>query len=51
MASTLVMRSLLAARNPLEDAKDTLSSWDKCMAKDYCKSVNILKPDLARLGG
>ncbi|KAK7189292.1 hypothetical protein DPSP01_003416 [Paraphaeosphaeria sporulosa] len=37
MATTLVMRSLLAVRNPLDDAKDTLSSWDKCMAKNYCK--------------
>ncbi|KAF2272847.1 uncharacterized protein EI97DRAFT_197765 [Westerdykella ornata] len=27
----------LAPRNPLTDAKDTLSSWDKCMAKTYCK--------------
>ena len=26
-------------RGPFEDAKETLSSWDNCMAKDYCKSV------------
>ncbi|KAF2116831.1 hypothetical protein BDV96DRAFT_572943 [Lophiotrema nucula] len=31
------MPSLLAIRDPLADAKDTLSSWDKCMAKNYCK--------------
>ncbi|KAF2741203.1 hypothetical protein EJ04DRAFT_117378 [Polyplosphaeria fusca] len=31
------MPSLLAARNPLSDAKNTLSSWDNCMAKNYCK--------------
>ncbi|KAJ4297778.1 hypothetical protein N0V90_005673 [Kalmusia sp. IMI 367209] len=37
MATLLVMRSLVAARDPLADAKDTLSSWDKCMAKNYCK--------------
>ncbi|KAF9737963.1 hypothetical protein PMIN06_008889 [Paraphaeosphaeria minitans] len=37
MASTLVLRSLLAARNPFDDAKVTLSSWDNCMAKNYCK--------------
>lgn len=29
----------LAPRDVFADAKDTLSSWDKCMAKDYCKSV------------
>jgi hypothetical protein len=33
------MPSLIAARNPLADFKDTLSSWDKCMAKTYCKYV------------
>ncbi|KAF9698524.1 hypothetical protein EKO04_003908 [Ascochyta lentis] len=27
----------LAPRDPFADAKETLSSWDKCMAKDYCK--------------
>ena len=26
-------------RDPFADAKQTLSSWDNCMAKDYCKSV------------
>jgi hypothetical protein len=29
----------LAPRDPFADAKETLSSWDNCMAKDYCKSV------------
>lgn len=29
----------LAPRDPFADAKQTLSSWDNCMAKDYCKSV------------
>ncbi|ORX96681.1 hypothetical protein BCR34DRAFT_179135 [Clohesyomyces aquaticus] len=27
----------LLVRNPFAEAKDTLSSWDKCMAKAYCK--------------
>ncbi|KAH6618462.1 hypothetical protein C7974DRAFT_440680 [Boeremia exigua] len=27
----------LAPRDPFADAKLTLSSWDNCMAKDYCK--------------
>lgn len=27
----------IAIRDPLAEAKDTLSSWDKCMAKSYCK--------------
>lgn len=27
----------LAPRDPFADAKETLSSWDNCMAKDYCK--------------
>ncbi|KAF1997680.1 hypothetical protein P154DRAFT_524564 [Amniculicola lignicola CBS 123094] len=27
----------LAHRNALDDAKDTLGSWSKCMAKSYCK--------------
>ncbi|KAF2865305.1 hypothetical protein BDV95DRAFT_599778 [Massariosphaeria phaeospora] len=31
------MPSLLLRRDFLGDAKDTLSSWDKCMAKTYCK--------------
>ncbi|KAF2993675.1 hypothetical protein E8E13_001028 [Curvularia kusanoi] len=26
----------LAPRDPFADAKQTLSSWDNCMAKDYC---------------
>lgn len=30
----------LAARDPFADAKQTLSSWDNCMAKNYCKSVS-----------
>lgn len=29
----------LAPRDPFADVKQTLSSWDSCMAKDYCKSV------------
>ncbi|KAF2263370.1 hypothetical protein CC78DRAFT_533984 [Lojkania enalia] len=33
------MPSILAVRDPFSDAKDTLSSWDKCMDKAYCKSV------------
>lgn len=45
------MRSLLAARNPLDDVKDTLSSWDKCMAKTYCKSVLSAEPGRDSLGG
>lgn len=31
----------LAHRDALSEAKDTLSSWDKCMAKTYCKSVSL----------
>ncbi|KAI8934769.1 hypothetical protein NX059_008457 [Plenodomus lindquistii] len=31
------MPSLFARQNPLEDARITLSSWDNCMAKSYCK--------------
>ncbi|KAF2464836.1 uncharacterized protein BDR25DRAFT_241235 [Lindgomyces ingoldianus] len=31
------MPSLLATRDPVGDVKDTFSSWDKCMAKTYCK--------------
>ncbi|KAF2655801.1 hypothetical protein K491DRAFT_598238, partial [Lophiostoma macrostomum CBS 122681] len=27
----------LAVRDPFADAKTTLSSWDNCMAKSYCK--------------
>ncbi|KAF2017189.1 hypothetical protein BU24DRAFT_145680 [Aaosphaeria arxii CBS 175.79] len=27
----------LAARDPLADAKEALSSWDKCMDKSWCK--------------
>lgn len=41
IAPTLTMPSLLApllfVRNPLDEAKTTLSSWDNCMAKSYCK--------------
>ena len=34
------MPSLLVARqNPLDNVKNTFSSWDSCMAKVYCKSV------------
>lgn len=28
---------LFARQNPLDDARNTLSSWDNCMAKAYCK--------------
>ncbi|KAF2190413.1 hypothetical protein K469DRAFT_697684 [Zopfia rhizophila CBS 207.26] len=31
------MPYLLSSRDPFAGAKDTLSSWDKCMAKTYCK--------------
>lgn len=38
MASLLAQRALLSARaDTISDIKDTLSSWDKCMAKNYCK--------------
>jgi hypothetical protein len=40
----------IAVRDPFADAKDTLSSWDKCMAKTYCKSVAAAsRPSLPRL--
>ncbi|CBX93416.1 predicted protein [Plenodomus lingam JN3] len=29
--------SLFARQNPLDDARNTISSWDNCMAKSYCK--------------
>lgn len=32
----------LAPRGITGDVKDTFSSWDKCMAKSYCKSVSPL---------
>lgn len=31
--------ALLAPRDPFAEAKETLSSWDKCMEKAYCKYV------------
>ncbi|KAH9875332.1 hypothetical protein J1614_004824 [Plenodomus biglobosus] len=31
------MPLLFARQNPLEDAKNTISSWDNCMAESYCK--------------
>ncbi|KAL1792955.1 hypothetical protein ACET3X_009462 [Alternaria dauci] len=31
------MPSLFARQNPLDEARNTLSSWDNCMAKAYCK--------------
>ncbi|KAH3910378.1 hypothetical protein HBH56_150880 [Parastagonospora nodorum] len=31
------MPFLYARQNPLDDARNTLSSWDNCMAKAYCK--------------
>ena len=40
MASLLVQRALVAARaDTFGEIKDTLSSWDKCMSKTYCKFV------------
>jgi len=33
------MPYLYARQNPLDDARNTLSSWDNCMAKNYCKFV------------
>lgn len=34
----------VAPRDAFTEAKATLSSWDSCMAKDYCKSVNHILP-------
>ncbi|KAH6870835.1 hypothetical protein BKA58DRAFT_385899 [Alternaria rosae] len=34
---SLLVHSLFARQNPLDEAKNTLSSWDNCMAKAYCK--------------
>ncbi|KAF2830166.1 hypothetical protein CC86DRAFT_181430 [Ophiobolus disseminans] len=31
------MPYIYARQNPLDDARNTLSSWDNCMAKSYCK--------------
>ncbi|KAF1852157.1 uncharacterized protein K460DRAFT_402144 [Cucurbitaria berberidis CBS 394.84] len=31
------MPALFARQNPLDEARKTLSSWDNCMAKSYCK--------------
>ncbi|KAH5319790.1 hypothetical protein HBI12_105900 [Parastagonospora nodorum] len=31
------MPFLYARQNPLDDARNTFSSWDNCMAKAYCK--------------
>ena len=40
MASLLAQRALVAARaDTISEIKDTLSSWDKCMSKTYCKFV------------
>jgi hypothetical protein len=33
------MASYLYGRDVVADAKDTFSSWDKCMDKAYCKYV------------
>ena len=33
------MASYLYGRDVVSDAKDTFSSWDKCMQKAYCKYV------------
>lgn len=35
----LFAHPLFARQNPLEEAKNTLSSWDNCMDKAYCKCV------------
>ncbi|CAI6339386.1 unnamed protein product [Periconia digitata] len=35
-----IMPSLFVRQNPLDSVKDTLSSWDKCMAKAYCKKLD-----------
>jgi hypothetical protein len=34
------MPYLYARQNPFDDARNTLSSWDNCMAKNYCKCVS-----------
>jgi hypothetical protein len=34
---SLLAHSLFARQNPLDEARNTLSSWDNCMAKAYCK--------------
>ncbi|KAI5366962.1 hypothetical protein J4E82_010930 [Alternaria postmessia] len=34
---SLFAHSLFARQNPLDEARITLSSWDNCMAKAYCK--------------
>jgi hypothetical protein len=36
---SLLAHSLFARQNPLDEARNTLSSWDNCMAKAYCKCV------------
>jgi hypothetical protein len=33
----VTMSYIYARQNPLDDARHTLSSWDNCMAKNYCK--------------
>jgi hypothetical protein len=35
------MPYLFARQNPFDDARNTLSSWDNCMAKAYCKCVSL----------
>ena len=35
----IVKMPYLLPRDTLTEAKETLSSWDKCMAKSFCKSV------------
>jgi hypothetical protein len=42
------MASYLYTRDAISDAKDTFSSWDKCMAKTYCKYV-LTSPTAAYL--
>ncbi|KAH8717077.1 hypothetical protein GQ44DRAFT_712833 [Phaeosphaeriaceae sp. PMI808] len=36
------MPYLYSRQNPLDDAKTTFSSWDNCMAKSYCKYVDLI---------
>ncbi|KAI4632632.1 uncharacterized protein J4E87_002106 [Alternaria ethzedia] len=49
---SLLVHSLFARQNPLDEAKNTLSSWDNCMAKAYCngsggRGHKRVKSDLA----
>jgi len=44
---SLLAPMLFARQNPFDDVKTTLSSWDNCMAKSYCKCVDTMGPVLA----